>query len=119
MMEIFNRVTFWDRVDGDEELLVELLQTFMEYTPHQLQEIHRALEAGDALRLQGQAHSLKGAAASISADALKEAAWQLELAGQNGELDQARSLVGTLSREFDRLKEVLDNPAGCGISWKS
>lgn len=107
MGEIFDRAAFLERIDGDEDLLEELLKTFLEYTPHQLQEIQQALEAGDALGLQGQAHSIKGAAASINAEALREAAWQVELAGKNGEIDRARSLVAALSREFDRLQELL------------
>jgi len=107
MAEIFNRQAFLQRLDGDEELLGELLHIFSEHAQKQLQEMRQALAAGDALRLQGQAHSLKGAAASISAEALKEAAWQVELAGQNRPLEQAVLLLEALSQEFARLQEVL------------
>lgn len=107
-MEIFNRTEFLERIEGDEDLCQELLQTFLEYTPQQLQVIRQALEAGDALRLQGQAHSLKGAAASISAEAMKETARRLELAGKNCDLEQAGPLVEALLREFARLQEALN-----------
>jgi two-component system sensor histidine kinase/response regulator len=107
MTEIFNRQAFLERLGGDEEILEILLQTFLESAPEQLHEIRQALEAGDALQLQEQAHSLRGAAAGISAEALREAALQVELAGKNGAIEQARPLVETLTREFDSLKEVL------------
>lgn len=107
MTEIFNRHDFLERLDGDEDILEILLQTFLESAPEQLHEISQALDAGDALQLQQQAHSLRGAAAGISAEALREAALQVELAGKNGEIKQARPLVETLTQEFDNLKQVL------------
>ena len=106
-----------------EDALAELLSGGFRHSEQSLRVVTQLENVGRGLNLTWEVRDgiLKHSKvrASISADALKEAAWQLELAGQNGELDQARSLVGTLSREFDRLKEVLDNPAGCGISWKS
>ena len=108
MAEVFNRQALLQRVDGDEELLEELLHIFLDHTPQQLQDIRRALEAGDAPGLMGQAHSLKGAAASISAEALKEAAWQVELAGQNRALEEAQLLLEALIQEFARLQDVLE-----------
>ena len=107
MAEVFNRQDFLQRVDGDEELLGVLLEIFLEHTPQQLQEIRQALETGDAVQLEGQAHSLKGAAASISAETLTAAALELELAGKNRELERARALSEDLAQEFERLKEVL------------
>jgi HPt (histidine-containing phosphotransfer) domain-containing protein len=70
MTDIFDRQAFLQRVDGDEELLEKLLEIFLEHAPQQLQELGQALETGDAPGLQGQAYSLKGAAASISAEAV-------------------------------------------------
>jgi HPt (histidine-containing phosphotransfer) domain-containing protein len=107
MTEIFNRQDLLERLEGDEEILEVLVQTFLEYTPEQIQGIRHALDAGDAREVQQQAHSLKGAAASISAGALRDAALQVELAGKNGALEQVRSLVETLIWEFENLKKAL------------
>jgi two-component system sensor histidine kinase/response regulator len=107
MTEIFNRQALLQRVEGDEELLEEMLNIFLEYTPQQLQEISQALKSGDAPGLQGKAHSIKGAAASISAEAVQEAAGQLEQAGKNYDLEQAGVILETLNREFSRLTEAL------------
>ena len=107
MTEVFNRQDCLERVGGDEELLEEMLQTFMEYTPGQLQRMRQAWEAGDVARMQGEAHSLKGAAGSISAGALKNVASELELAGQNCAREQAGLLLEAIIQEFGRLQEVL------------
>ncbi len=107
MTEIFNRQALLQRVAGDEELLQEMLATFLEYTPRQLQEIRRAVETGDASALHGKAHSLKGAAASISAEAVQQVAAQLESAGKNRDLEKAAHQLQALLQEFSRLQEVL------------
>lgn len=107
MAEIFNRQALLQRVDGDEELLENLLDIFLDHTPKQLLDIRWALETGDAVQVEGQAHSLKGAAASINAESLMAAARQVELAGKNCALEGAWALVENLDQEFKRLKEVV------------
>jgi HPt (histidine-containing phosphotransfer) domain-containing protein len=107
MTEIFNRQALLHRVDGDEELVEEMLAIFLEYTPPQLVEIHQAIEAGDAPGLQGKAHSIKGAAAGISAPAVEQAAGLLEAAGRNRDLDLAGRHFAALAREFSRFQEAL------------
>ena len=107
MTEIFNREAFLQRVAGDEELLQELVEIFLEHAPRELTQIRASLAAGDAPRLHGQAHSFKGAAASIGAEALKEAAARVERAGKAGELNQVPPLLEAMGQEFTRLKQVL------------
>lgn len=107
MTEIFNRQTLLQRVEGDEELLEEMVTIFLEYTPQQLQEISQALDLGDAPGLQGKAHSVKGAAASISAEAVQQAAGALELAGRNRDLEQAARHFQALTQEFSRFQATI------------
>jgi len=107
MTEIFNRQALLQRVDGDEELLEEMVTIFLEYTPQQLDEIRQALDLGDAPGLQGKAHSVKGAAASISAEALQQAAGALEAAGRNRDLEQAAIQLKALAQEFSRFQAAM------------
>ena len=100
MEEIFDRQALLHRVEGDEELLEEMLVIFLEFTPKQLQEIGLAIETGDASVLHGRAHSIRGAAASISAKAVQQAAGQLEQAGQEHDLEQATQAFKALTQEF-------------------
>lgn len=105
---IFNREAFLERIDGDADFLEDLVETFLEYAPSQLQGIQQALTAGDATRVRDEAHSLKGAAASISAEALYEAARQMELAGEQGQLDDAIRLMERVTQEYTRLCQLLE-----------
>jgi|YelNatPaOPRAMG01_1025707.scaffolds.fasta_scaffold07545_5 two-component system sensor histidine kinase/response regulator len=108
MTDIFDRQALLERVEGNEELLEELVHIFLDYTPRQLQKLRQALEVGDASGLQGQAHSLKGAAASISAEAVRQVAGQLEISGKNRDLEEAQLLLEALIQEFARFQEVLE-----------
>jgi HPt (histidine-containing phosphotransfer) domain-containing protein len=107
MAEVFDRRDLLTRVDEDEELLDDLLQIFLEHTSKQLHELGKALEAGDVLGLREQAHALKGAAAGISAEAMRQVAGELELSGKNHNLAEARFLLEALIQKFARLQEVL------------
>jgi two-component system, sensor histidine kinase and response regulator len=107
MTEVFDRQSLLQRVDGDEELLEEMVIIFLEFTPKQLREIRQAIEAGDAEFLRGRAHSIKGAAASLSATAVQQAAGELEQAGKNRDLAQAALCFKALDQEFSRFQEVM------------
>jgi HPt (histidine-containing phosphotransfer) domain-containing protein len=107
MTEIFDRQALLQRVDGDEELLEEMVVIFLEFTPRQLQEIRQALKTGDAEFLRGRAHSIRGAAASISAGAVQQAAGELENAGKKHDLAQAALCFKALDQEFSRFQEVM------------
>lgn len=106
-MEIFDRQALLKRVEGDEELLEELVHFFLDHTPRQLDKLRQALKAGDASALGEQAHAIKGAAASLSAEAVRLAAGSLEFSGKNQNLEEAPALLEALIKEFARLQEVL------------
>jgi HPt (histidine-containing phosphotransfer) domain-containing protein len=53
------------------------------------------------------AHSIKGSAGSVGADALCSAAFDMETAARSGDLAGAVALSKKLEREFDRLKEAM------------
>jgi HPt (histidine-containing phosphotransfer) domain-containing protein len=60
--------------------------------------LKEALDNGDALSVQRQAHTLKGASANIGAVALQEMAYQIEVAGEAGDLVKAGSLAAQLDK---------------------
>jgi HPt (histidine-containing phosphotransfer) domain-containing protein len=80
---------------------------FIGDAPKQIQEIHSALEAGSATRLEYAAHSLKGSAASLGAKALAAAARKLELRGRDAQLDGAAFDSADLDNEWERLRPEL------------
>jgi HPt (histidine-containing phosphotransfer) domain-containing protein len=70
-------------------------------------ELHQALAAGDAARLQRLAHSLKGAASLFGVAAVTEAAQALESLGKAKQLAGAAEGYGRLEQELGRLRAAL------------
>ncbi len=105
-MEVFDKSDMLDRLGGDEELCKEIVELFIKDTPKQITELKKALENKDASIVQRQAHSLKGASANASAISLKEVAFQIETAGEKGNLDIATSLLSKIEEEFKKFKNL-------------
>ena len=105
--EVFDRKALLERLDGDEEIFKEIIATFLDDAPHQIEKLKKALQERDASRVERQAHLLKGAALNIGGNGLQNAAWELEMAAREGNLTSAQSLVAMLDREFEKLKGAL------------
>ena len=88
------------RFDDDEELLAEIFRVFVAETPGRRADFEAALAAGDMGRLAHQAHSLKGVAATMLAEPLRQAAYDLEMASKAGDAAdvgrKARLMLGLL-----------------------
>jgi two-component system sensor histidine kinase/response regulator len=96
------------RVDGDESLLADLAKLFCEESPAMMAAIEEAVSAKDSERLQRAAHSLKGAAATLSAQKAFEAALSLERLGRSGDLSQVEKAYALLEMQVQRLQSVLE-----------
>jgi two-component system sensor histidine kinase/response regulator len=104
---VYDRQTALDRISGEEELLDEVTQLFLDDAPGRMAEIRTALEQGDPKRLQNAAHSLKGAAGYVGADRTSAQARKLEELGRGGELSSALEEFRQLEREIERLIEAI------------
>lgn len=82
------------RFDDDEELLTEIFRVFIDEVPGRQAGIRAAFTAGDLARLTHMAHSLKGVAATMFAEPLRQAAFDLEMASRAANHEQADRLVG-------------------------
>lgn len=105
---VLNKATALDRVGGDEELLVEVAQLFIEDYPNSVGEIEEALRSGDAKKLERAAHSLKGAASNFGADPVVKSALALEVAGRSGNLSTAQQDYASLSAALQSLHRDLE-----------
>ena len=108
-----------NRVGEDKELFQNILQEFMRYLPDQLQKLNNAINKGDAKEVEREAHSLKGASANLSANALVEWANQLELLGKKFDLDSAKKLMENLKTDAERLKTYVEEMLGEVTSIKT
>ena len=81
------------RFDDDDALLAEIFGVFTTETPVRRAGIEAALADGDLEKLTGMAHSLKGVAATLFAEPLRQAAHTLEKAARVGDEPAVRAAV--------------------------
>ncbi|WP_422927828.1 response regulator [Singulisphaera sp. PoT] len=95
-------------VDGDEDLLRELAQIFLEDSPRMLETIYEAVSLGDPFRLQRAAHAFKGSVANFAAGAIVTVALDLEKMGRDGQLADVAPLIDRLRAMTDTLRNELN-----------
>ncbi len=108
----WNKLEALNRIGGDEELLQEVCQIFLEESPKLLEKLRQAVAAEDAEQVVRAAHSLKGESSYLVAGRASQAARQLEEMGRNRDLSRAREALATLERELAGLHLDLKAWAG-------
>jgi PAS domain S-box-containing protein len=96
------------RVDGDRELLREVVSLFLEDTPRLLAEVRNAIQLGDGKALERSAHTLKGSVGNFGARTASEAAFSLEQMGRNGDFARASEVFTQLERQVSLLIPALE-----------
>lgn len=105
---VFDREAALAAVEGDLELMEELVELFLTDAPGLIEEIRRSVGEGDAAALRQSAHTLKGAVSNFHGQATVEAAFRLEIMGRDGDLGEAERALERLVDEFDQLKAELE-----------
>ncbi len=106
---VLDRSALLNRLMGDEELTWVIFGKFLADIPRQIEVLRSCLEAGDAPGVVRQAHTIKGAAASVGGEAFRALAFELEQAGKTGDVTQIKSRWQELDREFEQLKKAIRN----------
>ena len=101
-----------ERLGGDEDLLRELCEIFLEESPKILKKLRQALTEGDAATVMRTAHSLKGEVSYLGAPAALQAARQLEDMGRDNSLAGGEKIFSSLERELVGLHFAMKDPAG-------
>jgi CheY-like chemotaxis protein len=101
----FNGEALLGRLMGDRELAGVILKGFFQDVPSQLNNLRVALEAADAPAIRSQAHTLKGAAATVSAEVLRAVALEMERAGKTGQLHSCGELLPRAVEEIRAVQE--------------
>jgi len=92
------------RIQGDKELLIELIEIFIEDCPSKFDSIDGLLKSSDAVALSEVAHSIKGAASNISAKKLWKTFLEMEETAKSQNLDPVGGLYERALMEFEELK---------------
>jgi CheY-like chemotaxis protein len=101
----------WDEalqsVNGDRELLREVVEAFVCNAPQLMTAIRQAIDARDATALQRAAHALKGSVLFLGAPRLSEDACRLETMGNECDLSRAADVFASLSERMESLMLAL------------
>jgi HPt (histidine-containing phosphotransfer) domain-containing protein len=108
---VFDREDLLKTVDGETEIMEELVGMFLTAVPEQMESIKAAIEQTDFSEAARHAHRLKGTAANLRAEALYLAYTQLEKALKEGNLPQAMAFLDVCSDGFGRFREVIEHGA--------
>jgi len=92
----WNREFAMEQVDNDEELLRELLTIFKDSSASDMDLLRQAVEKGDPVEARRASHSIKGAAASLGLEAIRDVAMAIEKDCQGGALNVATEQIPQL-----------------------
>jgi signal transduction histidine kinase/DNA-binding response OmpR family regulator/HPt (histidine-containing phosphotransfer) domain-containing protein len=93
------------RLGGNEKLLRKILNDFLVLYSDTVHEIREALHKQDMEAARKLVHALKGTAANISANPLRTASLELEMALNEGLLDRLEPLIGNVEEALNRVLE--------------
>ena len=103
----FDRRAVLSRLDGDIELLGQLVEMFFQECPDYMSQIRSAIDDHDQDALRKSAHGLKGPVSTLSLTTALDAVLQLEGIGKSESMDGAQSVYDDLDRELERMKSVI------------
>jgi HPt (histidine-containing phosphotransfer) domain-containing protein len=98
----FDFNTLLQRCMGNRQFLKKMVAKFQKRLIGDMEQLERNLALGNAQQVERLAHALKGAAANLSAEALRSAAARLETLGRAGELGAATLSLADLQHEARR-----------------
>jgi CheY-like chemotaxis protein len=102
----FNRAELIERLGGDATLLKDVIRLFLDDCPLRLTAIKQAVDQQDADLIRTTAHALKGAAGTMSARRVFEAAQTLERLGAEARLEPTQAAWRALAKEAAELMDT-------------
>jgi PAS domain S-box-containing protein len=111
---VFDEEEVVRRLDGDWELIKTVVAGFLEDLPQQLGTLKTYFKAGDVTGAGRHAHMIKGAAANVGAEAMREAAFKIEEAGKTGSIEVMTALLPLVSDQFERFKQAWETRTNPG-----
>jgi HPt (histidine-containing phosphotransfer) domain-containing protein len=104
---VLDRASILDRLGGDEEIYVMMIDMYLEDVDSNAAAVGAALAAGDAEALQREAHTVKGLLATFSDDAGAAEAWAIEQQAKLGIVAEQAAAVAALQTRMQEVAGVL------------
>jgi two-component system, sensor histidine kinase and response regulator len=96
------------QVEGEPDVLKELIGLFLDDVPPQLVALREAVEGGDAHSVERISHTLQGSSGNMGAKRMAAICSELQNLGASGDLSDALGLLERLEEEFDRVRPAFE-----------
>jgi two-component system sensor histidine kinase/response regulator len=104
---VLDRSGLLARVEGDMDLLGDIIQLFNEDSVRQIAAIREAIDHKQADAVRRAAHSLKGTCGNLGAPEAAAAAWGLEKLAATGDLSGAHESLRSLEAQIQQAGKLL------------
>jgi signal transduction histidine kinase/DNA-binding response OmpR family regulator/HPt (histidine-containing phosphotransfer) domain-containing protein len=103
-LPIFGQEDLLERLGGKHEMVSKFLDMFINNSAGYLGGLRQAIESDNQEQVRIQAHTIRGAAANISAYRIKETATALEVTASEGNHGRWCELLARLESEYEEFK---------------
>jgi len=100
--------TLLEVIGGERELLVELIDSFLESAPPLLARLKEGVARGNAAEVRAAAHTIKSSSNDFGATRLAELCQTLEAMGKAGTLEGSAELLAQVEAEYGPVKAALE-----------
>ena len=105
---VFDEAGLCQRLMDDAALARDIARAFLHDLPRQLAVLQGEVQAGACPRTAELAHQLKGAAATVGGEVLRQTAYELEKAAKAGETVRLGALMAVVGTEAQALRQALE-----------
>ena len=105
--EVVNKAELLSQLDGDAQLLGELIEAFLGDSGSLLQQVSDAVTSQDPVALERAAHKLSGTVSIFGSRPAMQAARALETMGRNRNLPHAAEVLAQLKDQMEALEDAL------------
>ena len=105
--DLFNSAEALARVDGDAELMANLIEIFFVESGPMMEAIRAAVASRDTGKLEKSAHRLKGSVSVFGARTVSATAFELEKMGRGGDLTNVAEFLEQLEQQITSLQPAL------------
>jgi DNA-binding response OmpR family regulator len=113
---LFDRNALEALLMHDETMVQEIIDTFLDDMPRQLQRLKEAIEKETLQEVQARAHAIKGAAGNVRGLAMSAIALEIEQAAKDRKMTVIPGLMTELEHQFALLEKQMNskpnNPHG-------
>lgn len=107
---LFDLTWAMDALDGDMDLLKEVVSDVLDEAPGQLNDLQLSYRSANSAQMARNAHALKGSLGTLGQGRVWALAARLEQMGYKGEIEEAGDLLTRLANELEKLRVFFSKP---------